>query len=477
VAVGVLLLAGLTGLVGAQPGASAGAATVNGSSVTGGGATLPMPVKHVFLIMMENEETGVIYGHQPYETQLANTYAWGGDANSNPDHVGYYAVCHPSAPNYLALTSGLALQCGSDAFNNFSVNNLGNELQTANESWIDYEESANVPCQQYDSGLYVERHNPFVYYTDLGGNTTGSACRTHVLPIANLTQDYPYNSTPPAFTYIAPNILNDGHSSSAAVADWWLSTFIPKLVAEPWFSSSAIFIAYDEAYTFHGNENFTGYDNLRGGPVYVAAVSPYTLGMGALTTNSSHYDLLTTMEWLLGLTPMGGKAHDGTPAFPAITAWFKPKLFGPARSLQYTDLEGTSLAGYDLAADNLQYANLSGANLQGADLRGTDLQYADLAGADLQGADLRGADLQYADLAGASLQGADLQGAYLQYADLGGAWLTGLGPGASELTNFDGASLYQANLVHAVCGSPSYIVAAGANINAVGVPAACSPPL
>jgi len=474
-AVVVLLLAGPTG---AFPLFSAGAWSPNDRHGGMGGAPgpqLPTPIKHVFLILMENEQTGIIYGQEPYETQLANRYAWGGDANA-PNGTGYYGICHPSAPNYLALTSGQPLQCGSDGYSTYPVNNLGNLLQTAGESWTAWEESATVPCQEYSSGLYVVRHNPFPYYSDLGGNASGSACDTHVLPIANLTQDFPYSATPPTFTYIAPNILNDAHSSSAAVGDAFLAGFIPKLIAEPWFQSSVIFITYDEAYTENGSENFSGYDGLLGGPVYTVAVSPFTEGVGALEFNSSHYDLLSTIEWLLGL-PGTGTGNDSTLAFPALPALFNDRLFSPGASFPYTDLLGANLTGRGLEGDNLQYANLEGANLAGARLLGANLQYANLRGADLRGASLAGANLQYADLAGADLEGADLRGANLAFADLDGASLTGLGPGFGQATNFDGANLFEALLAGAVCGTPNYISAYGANVEAVEVPSSCIPPL
>lgn len=450
----------------------------NGGPGNDQGPPLPTPIKHVFLIVMENEQTSVIYGQQPYETQLANEYAWGGNANS-PSGIGYYAVCHPSAPDYLALTSGLPLQCGSDAYSTYSVNNLGNLLDTASESWTAWEESASVACQTTTggpaAGPYVVKHDPFPYFADLEPGVAGGPCETHVLPIANLTADFPYSQTPPAFTYIAPNETDDGHNSGPAVADHWLSTFIPKLIAQPWFQSSVIFITYDEAYeTPGGSENFTGYDGLVGGPVYTVAVSPYTLGVGPLTYNSSHYDLLTTMEWLLGL-PGTGTGNDSTVEFPMLPGVFQHRLFGPGVSLQYTDLLGANLSRFDLAWDGLQYADLASTDLRGADLVGANLQYANLARADLVGADLRGADLQYADLAGADLQGADLAGASLQYANLAGATLTGLS--ATQPTVFDWASLDFAVLTNAICGTPNNIDAFAANVNAVNVPAACVPPL
>jgi phosphatidylinositol-3-phosphatase len=279
---------------------------------------LPTSILHVFLIMMENEGANQVYGVLPYETKLANTYAWGGDANSNPHAIGYYALCHPSAPNYLGITSGQTLQCGSDGYNKYSVQNIGHELQTAGLSWVAYEESAKTACQETNSGNYAVRHNPFPYYTDLGGNTPGSACMTHVLPIANLTNDYPYSTTPPAFTYIAPNVLDDGHSSSAKYGDNWLSTFLPKLMKQSWFATSVIFITYDESY---GAKPDSGYNGLKGGPVFMVAVSPSTKGIGAIDVNCSHYNTLSTLEWLLGLPPTG-TGHDGTANFPAMKELF-----------------------------------------------------------------------------------------------------------------------------------------------------------
>ncbi len=464
----------LAGLASAQAPGGSNTLTAFSSHPYSSGPALPTPIKHVFLIVMENEGTDQIYGVEPYETQLANTYAFAGDANSNPDGVGYYAICHPSAPNYLALTSGQTLQCGSDNYNSYSANNLGNLLQTKGESWVAYSESATVPCQTTSVGEFAVKHQPFPYYSDLGGRTNGSVCMTHVLPIANLTNDYPYNATPPAFTYIAPNLLDDGHDTSATYADNWLKGFIPKLIASPWFSSSVIFITYDESY---GANPDSGYDGLAGGPVYTVAVSPYTKGMGSLDTNSSHYNTLTTIEWLLGL-PGTGTGNDSTAAFPAMTKLFQPRVFGPSVSLPYTDLLAANLSREDLRGDQLSYANLGLTNLSGADLAGADLQYANLSGSDLAGADLRGANLQYADLAGADLQAASLAGANLEYADLAGATLTGLGASYGQATVFDRANLYEANLAGAVCGSPNYIEASGAHVAFVNaVPSGCAPPL
>jgi phosphatidylinositol-3-phosphatase len=325
IVLGLLVLVAIVVLLG--PGLlPAASATVDGG-VAAASSGLPTPIRHVFLIMMENEQTDLIYGKQPFQTYLAKTYAWGGDASANTGHIGYYAVCHPSAPNYLALTAGQPLQCGSDGYHSYDVNNLFNVMDNHGVSWIGYAEGAAHNCDTSDTGTnYLQRHDPIHYYADLGGQTSGSVCETHDVAIASLLNDYPYSKVPPAFTYIAPNDKDDGHSSSAAYGDHWLREFLSKLVNTTWFGSSAIFITYDEAYTSGGSDNTTGYTaggtKLTGGPVYMVAVSPYSKGIGPVdTVDDSHYNLLSTFEWLLGL-PATGTGHDGTASFPAMKALF-----------------------------------------------------------------------------------------------------------------------------------------------------------
>jgi uncharacterized protein YjbI with pentapeptide repeats len=84
--------------------------------------------------------------------------------------------------------------------------------------------------------------------------------------------------------------------------------------------------------------------------------------------------------------------------------------------------------------------------------------------------------LNFADLAGADLQGTNFRRAQMFADELNGALLTGLGP--YQTTNFYGAGLGLADFQGAVCGSPNYIVAAGATLpHVLYLPAACQPPL
>jgi hypothetical protein len=178
----------------------------------------------------------------------------------------------------------------------------------------------------------------------------------------------------------------------------------------------------------------------------------------------------------LYITGMGPST--GTGNVEVVTLSSPPLTFAdlrPGANLQYADLQGQDLQGFDLAGANLQHATLAGSTLTGANLDGANLQNANLAGANLQGATLQGADLQNAVLSGSTLSSANFYGANLQYADLSVATLTGTN---TTSTDFDSANMQHADLAGAVCGTPNFITASGANLqHAQFVPASCTPPL
>lgn len=105
-----------------------------------------------------------------------------------------------------------------------------------------------------------------------------------------------------------------------------------------------------------------------------------------------------------------------------------------------------------------------------------NLQNADLQGLVLQGYSLAGDNLQHASFANDNLGSLSFAHANMQMADLSGTMLTGT---ATQPTNFDGANMQNANLENAVCGSPNYITAAGANTQGIDLTGSsgCSPPL
>lgn len=258
------------------------------------------PIKHVMVIVFENKELNNVLSNGPYFKYLYDTY---GTATN------YYGACHPSASNYLAMTSGKTWECGSDSVNLYTTTNIGTLLQNNNLSWYGFMESMPKPCYRSGSGEYAPRHNPFVYYADL---VNTNLCKDHDVPLTNWTNMVNSDNIP-NFSYISPNLLNDGHDTTVAYADNWLKGFLSPLINKSWFNNSVIFVTFDEGSTS------AGFNGLTGGHIYTVAVSPFSKGM-KVTNNVTHYNLLTTIEWLLNL---GTTGHNDNPSiYPPMTGLF-----------------------------------------------------------------------------------------------------------------------------------------------------------
>ena len=124
--------------------------------------TSPPARPHVLLIMLENKGYGATLGScaaDPYLCSLASQYV---------SATAWYAVSHPSLPNYLAVTSGSTQGCSSDGCPvGISAPDLGGQLTAAGIPWEAYMESLPSACDTIAaSGAYTRVHNPFVYYTD-----------------------------------------------------------------------------------------------------------------------------------------------------------------------------------------------------------------------------------------------------------------------------------------------------------------------
>lgn len=227
---------------------------------------------------MENNDYSSIYGPQPYETTLANTYGLAED---------YYAIGHYSADNYIAATSGIPWNSclggdGSPSSCPQSQNNIFNQLGPGNAQGL------------VESGNTDSNHNPVEYYTDLGSGYEST-----------LPSTFTATTFAPAFTFITPNRTDDDHDTSPSTGDTWLSQEVPAIQSTPQYQSGsmAIFIVFDES-SVNDTEGATTPPNNH---VYLAVVSPYTHGVKD-TTQFTHYSLLRTAEDLLGLPPLGNAA-------------------------------------------------------------------------------------------------------------------------------------------------------------------------
>ena len=192
---------------------------------------------HIVVVVEENHSYGDVIGNSamPYINSLAQQYGLA---------TQYYGNAHPSLPNYFMLTTGLP-ETTTDTFSGtINDDNVIRELVKAGKSWKCYAESLPPAGPTADAYPYVRRHNPFSYFSDLQGNTPQAA---NIVSFTQLTSDIANNSLP-QYSFIAPNLLNDGHDGSLAQADAWLQTNIASIIANPAFQTSGLLIiTFDEA--------------------------------------------------------------------------------------------------------------------------------------------------------------------------------------------------------------------------------------
>ena len=119
---------------------------------------------------MENKGAGNIVGspNAPYINSLINAY---GSASN------YYALTHPSDPNYYPILGGsdfgINYNCASDCFDE---KNLADEIEAAGETWAAYQQGGAATASP-PTGRRSSRSTTSTT-TRLGSRHTYSTCRS-----------------------------------------------------------------------------------------------------------------------------------------------------------------------------------------------------------------------------------------------------------------------------------------------------------
>lgn len=262
-------------------------------------------VAHVFIVLEENHSYSDVIGNtsMPYLNSLAT-------ANSLATQ--YYADAHPSLPNYFELTVGEGTSITKTQGDSFigvvTADNVVRALTAAGKTWKSYAES--LPSVGYlggDNGAYVQRHNPFVYFSDV---QSSSAQAANIVPFTQLATDISNNSLP-EYGFVAPNVYDDAHNCPAgmstctsdqmlAAADQWLSTNIAPLLASTAFQNSLLLIVFDES-------EDTDIENGGGHVAALLVGSMVKVGYQS-TTLYQHENTLRLMLEALGATDFPGSA-------------------------------------------------------------------------------------------------------------------------------------------------------------------------
>jgi hypothetical protein len=271
-----------------------GAARAGRPLGVGAGSTLPhASTPHVVVVAMENADYGEVIGSSqaPYANALARSY---GLATRS------YAIAHPSLPNYLALTSGSTHGVSSDCTDcHFAATNIVDQLEAAHVSWRAYLEDVPAPCfRGASAGGYAKKHNPFIYYDDIAR----SSSRCHrLVGFGQLSADLRAGRLP-TFTWITPNLCDDGHDCGVAAGDRFLARTVPPLLTELG-PRGFLVITWDEGASGNGCCGAA-----HGGHVATILAGPDVRRGVRDAQPVDHYGVLGTIEQALGLAPLAGAA-------------------------------------------------------------------------------------------------------------------------------------------------------------------------
>lgn len=279
---------------GAAPGAGGSPAkgrTTGGSATGTATAARGVPrFSHVVVVVFENKNYSDVIGNRsaPTFNRLARRYSL---------FSRYYGVAHPSLPNYLALVSGSTQNIHSDCTDcHANAPNLADSLDQKGLTWKTYAEGLpRVGFTGGSAGRYAKKHNPFVYFDDVTGNS-GRLQRIVALP--QFSSDLAAGALP-SFSLVVPDLCHDAHDCPISTADRWLAGFLPGVLANRQMRSGVVFVVFDEA----DNDDTNG-----GGHTVAMAVGPTVRRGKRFAKTTSHYGLLRTIEDAWGLPKLGQSA-------------------------------------------------------------------------------------------------------------------------------------------------------------------------
>lgn len=285
---------------------SSGTSGSSGSSGSGGGSSgggeegatpTKLPgVKHVFVVMLDDEPYAAAFGPASPAHYLTGTLEHQGALL-----VRYYAVAHEQLANAIALVSGqgptpqTALNCptyenlvpgsagaggqmiGHGCVYPSATQTLAGQLTAKHLTWRSYQEGMDEPgagagsmygaCGHPALGApdptsastpptgqaYATWRNPLVYFHSV---IDSSACASDDVGLDKLKPDLASAKSTPSFAYVVPDRCHDGNPTPCApgapagmsAANGWLQKVVPEIIASKAYKDNGLLVlTVDEA--------------------------------------------------------------------------------------------------------------------------------------------------------------------------------------------------------------------------------------
>jgi hypothetical protein len=358
-------------------------------------------IRHVFIIVLENESASTTFGPNSPAPYLAKTLTSEGAYLPN-----YYGTGHESNDNYISMISGQAPnpqnQADCQDFDNFEpdvigaygqavgtgcvfpsdVKTIADQLDDAGLTWRDYNQSmgatpsrepsvcAHPGINQQDgtqtataADQYATRHNPFVYFHSIIDNT--ALCDSHVVNLDLLPQDLASAASTPNYVFITPDLCSDGHDATCADPsrpggfagiDQFLEQWVPEITGSPAFrhENGLLAIIFDEGANTSDsgsccgeipgpNSPMPGINGPGGGDTGAVLLSPCIKPGTVSNVAYNHYTLLRSIEDLFGLQHLGYAQLPGEQSLGS-DVFNRPCQAAPAASLRAPPLASSVTA-------------------------------------------------------------------------------------------------------------------------------------
>jgi len=316
---------GAEGGNGGSPTASRDAASLDAPQGTMRDAASPSsPIAHVFVVAMENENLGQIYGDATDAPYINGTLIGSGARATG--FIDQLPVGSPSEPHYVWMEAGtnafddhtFTTDSAPSATNSTgSTAHLATQIVAAGLSWTAYEEGIDATtgaCPIAGSGFYAPKHDPFVFFRDVAGSPPAKAtpaCAAHFKDLPALSGDLAAGAIAD-YVFITPNLCHDMHGASGCpdsngirAGDTWLGQNLPPILAFAQAHAGVVFVLWDE-----GDPS---------GHVPFLAVGPAIKPGYAGAVTYDHGSVLKTVEEILGLPvlPTVGAVDDLSDLFVA----------------------------------------------------------------------------------------------------------------------------------------------------------------
>lgn len=338
-------------------------------AASGSPRALP-PIRHVFVIVLENENYSATFGPASKAPYLAHRLTRQGQLLTN-----YYGTGHASLDNYITMVSGQSANAitqsdcqrytnvtpgtigpgdqalGQGCLYPSSVKTIANQLQNKGLRWRGYmEDMGNVPSREASRcahpklgstdptqtatkrDQYANRHNPFAYFHSIIDNA--GSCKRHVVPLTLLRHDLTSVKRTPNLSFVTPDLCHDGHDATCAnpsekggfagIEDF-LRRWVPRIRRSPAFGRNGLLlITFDEAgsdassccFTPSGpNTPMQGIYGPGGGRVGAVVLSRWTRRGSVNAHPYNHYSLLRTLEDIFRVGHIGYAANSAVKAF------------------------------------------------------------------------------------------------------------------------------------------------------------------